>query len=109
MKDTAERRIEIIKYLCRCRKTTVAHLAVEFGVGESTIRRDLTFLTLKHPIETKRGHDGGVYISDKYYLYKQYLTNEQESLIRKYIEQAPEEEKSIWISILSDFSKPNAS
>ena len=58
MIDTAERRIEIIKYLCRCRKTTVAHLAVEFGVGESTIRRDLTFLTLKHPIETKRGHDG---------------------------------------------------
>ena len=75
---------------------------MEFGVGESTIRRDLT---LKHPIETKRWHDGGVYISDKYYLYKQYLTNEQESLIRKYIEQAPEEEKSIWISILSDFSK----
>ena len=109
MIDTAERRIEIIKYLCRCRKTTVAHLAVEFGVGESTIRRDLIFLTLNHPIETKRGHDGGVYISDKYYLYKQYLTNEQESLIRKYIDQAPEEEKSIWISILSDFSRPNAS
>ena len=32
MKDTAERRIEIIKYLCRCRKTTVSQLAFEFNV-----------------------------------------------------------------------------
>ena len=32
MIDTAERRIEIIKYLCRCRKTTVSQLAFEFNV-----------------------------------------------------------------------------
>ena len=109
MQEAAERRIAIIKYLCECRSTTVEHLAEKYGVCERTIRRDLGMLTLYYPIEMRQGYNGGVYLDDRYHLYKQYLKGSQEELIRKYVEQVPDEEKAILLSILSDFGKPKVS
>ena len=109
MKDTAERRIEIIKYLCKCRFSTVSQLAFEFNVSKRTIRRDLLLLSLSHPIEIRQGSGGGVYVMEGYRLGKVYLKDKQEKVIKKYIEIAPEEDKDVLTSILTDFSKPNAS
>ena len=38
---TAERRLEILKYLCKARKTTMGQLAEMFGVSIRTIQRDI--------------------------------------------------------------------
>ena len=109
MQETAERRIAIIKYLCKCRETTVAHLALMFDVSERTIRRDLLLLSLEHPIELRQGNNGGVYVMEGYGLNKHYLKESQEELIRKYVEKVPDDEKAILLSILSEFAKPKVS
>ena len=109
MKETAERRIAIIKYLCKCRETTVAHLSVKYGVSERTIRRDLLLLSLHHPIDVRQGNGGGVFIVGDYGLDKRYLKEGQEDLIKKYVEEVPDDEKEILLSILSDFGKPKVS
>ena len=109
MQDTAERRIKIIKYLCKCRETTVAQLAVMFGVSERTIRRDLLLLSLEHPVDVRQGKNGGVFIMEGYRVDKHYLKDSQEELIRKYVEIVPAEEKAVLLAILSDFAKPKVS
>ena len=109
MKDTAERRIEIIKYLCKCRASTVEQLAFEFEVSTKTISRDLTLLSLSHPIEVRQGRGGGVFVMEGYRLGKVYLKDRQETVIRKYIEIAPVEDKEDLESILTDFAKPKVS
>lgn len=38
---TAERRLEIYKYLCLARKATMPQLAKMFGVSVRTIQRDI--------------------------------------------------------------------
>ena len=38
---TAERRLEILKYLCRYRRATMPKLAEKFGVSVRTIQRDI--------------------------------------------------------------------
>ena len=106
MQETAERRIAIIKYLCKCRETTVVHLAVKYGVSERTIRRDLFLLSLHHPIDVRQGKGGGVSVIGNYGLDAEYLKAAQEELIRKYVEQVPDDEKAILLSILSDFGRP---
>ena len=45
MQETAERRSEIMKILCRRRSETVKNLAFELGVSERTIRRDIEILS----------------------------------------------------------------
>ena len=108
MQETAERRIRIIKYLCKCRETTVEHLACRYGVSERTIRRDLLTLSLNHPIEMRQGKGGGVYIMDGYRLGVKYLNENQEKLIRDCAENADEKDKEVFESILMDFCKPKA-
>ena len=62
MKNTSERRLEILEYLCERRRDTVAHLAVEFGVCERTMRNDILLLSCSYPIYTRQGNDGGVFV-----------------------------------------------
>ncbi len=59
MQGTAERRVEIMKKLCRRRKDTIGNLAHELGVSERTVRRDLEALSLSEPIYTQSGRYGG--------------------------------------------------
>ena len=83
MIDTAERRIEIIKYLCKCRTSTVEQLAFEFKVSTRTIRRDLLLLSLKHPVEIKQGNGGGVCAKEGYRLGMVYLKETQVDVLKK--------------------------
>ena len=51
----AERRLEILKLLCRRRYEKLENLASEFGVSKRTISRDIEYLSLKNPIYTQAG------------------------------------------------------
>ena len=57
---TAERRLEIYKYLCLERKASMPHLAKKFGVSVRTIQRDIFEIeAIFHaPIVIKKGKYG---------------------------------------------------
>ena len=55
-----ERKKEILVILSQKRRATYAELAGYFDVSTKTIQHDIEELTLAHPIETARGHKGGV-------------------------------------------------
>ena len=59
---TAERRLEILKYLCKVRKATMPQLAQIFGVSVRTIQRDILELeaTFHVPIDVRCGKHHGV-------------------------------------------------
>ena len=90
---TSERRIEIIKYLCRKRHATMEEIAKEFGVSVRTVKRDIDYLSgvMMIPIYCQSGkYDGGVYIDDNYRWDKMYMTLEQISLLMKVKELVPD-------------------
>lgn len=69
----AERRREIMNKLCLRRYDAVSNLAVEFGVSERTIRRDIDILSATEPIYTQPGrYSGGVYVVEGYYINNKY-------------------------------------
>ena len=66
---TAERRLEILKYLCKKRHATMPELSEQFGVSLRTIQRDIYEIetTFRVPIDVKCGkYDGGVYVIGNY-------------------------------------------
>ena len=83
---TSERRIEIIKYLCRKRHATMEEISKEFGVSVRTVQRDIDYLSgvMMIPIYCQSGkYEGGVYIDDDYRWDNMYMTLEQISLLIK--------------------------
>ena len=81
---TAERRAAIIKILCRRRHETMMNLALEFGVSERTIRRDIEVLSLTEPIYTQSGrYGGGVYVVENYSIDRMYVSDEESEVLRK--------------------------
>lgn len=100
-----ERRMEIIKVLCRRRQETMENLAEEFGVTSRTIRNDIDYLSLSYPIETVRGrYGGGVKIVGDFDLDRKYLKPQQKNLLEKLKESLSGQDLSIMNSILSDFA-----
>lgn len=78
------RRRAIMKYLCRCRYTTIASLAETFSVSERTIRRDIDILSTEEPIYTQPGrYGGGVYVVEGYYMDYIYFTTEEVLVLKK--------------------------
>lgn len=81
---TAERRLEIMKLLCKRRYETMSNLSDEFGVSIRTIHRDIDELTFLMPLYVKSGrYDGGVYVGDDYTMDKMYMTTEEINLLIK--------------------------
>lgn len=100
-----ERRMEIIKVLCKRRSETMENLAEEFGVTSRTIRNDIDYLSLSYPIETVRGrYGGGVKIIGDFDLDRKYLNSQQKTLLEKLKESLSGQELSIMNTILSDFA-----
>ena len=101
-----ERRMQIIETLCAKRQDTMQNLAFEFKVSVRTICYDIETLSLSYPIYTIKGgrKSGGVYISEDYYLGKQYLNSEQESLLEKLVREIEEQDAKVLKSILERFT-----
>ena len=89
--STADRRDEIMRILYRSGYSTAIRLAEELGVSERTIRRDISILSLTKPIYTTSGRKtGGIYIVDGYRIDKNYLSEQEEELLKKVIQIAKE-------------------
>ena len=108
-----ERRLEILKLLCRRRYEKIGNLASEFGVSKRTISRDIEYLSLKNPIYTQSGkYGGGIYILDSFTIDRMYMTDTELNVLKKLnivvskTKFLTEEEKKILASIISDYSKP---
>jgi len=114
MRDTAERRNQILAVLCERRHEKINCLAEEFNVSERTIRRDVEIISLHAPIYTETGIYGGVRVMDGYYLNRTYLNEAQEELLKILLD-SHDNEKSIYISeenaieiknLIKRFSRP---
>ncbi len=111
----AERKLEIVKYLCRRRCSTLAELAEEFGVSVRTIQRDLICLSgeMHIPIFCQYGkYGGGIYIDDDYKWDKMYMTQEQIALLNKVGDlvsgKLSEQERKLYRQIINTYSTPSA-
>ena len=103
-----ERRQAILEVVCKRRFEKIDNLAFEFGVHRNTILNDILELSLSYPIYTKTGrHDGGVYVADDYYLGKQYLTEEQRSVLESIMPTVGDDQRKVLLSIVSKFGRPS--
>lgn len=111
---TTERRIEIMRILCRRRYEKISNLAQEFGVSKRTISRDIEALSITEPVYTQSGrYDGGVYVTKGYSISKMYMTEKELNLLRKLSKFADEksvcelsvEENKLLKSIILQYTK----
>ncbi len=105
MKSTAERRQQIIEYLCQVRFTTRSQLMREFDISKNTVDRDLQILMCSYPIETTKGNGGGVRVANSYYLGNHYMTSEQKDLLERLSENLSANDLAIMNSIIRIFTK----
>lgn len=109
---TAERRLEILKYLCKARKAKMTQLAEMFGVSVRTIQRDIYEIeaTFRVPLEIKCGkYEGGVYVIGEYTFDRAYMCEDELLLLRKIQnivqDQLEEKENMILSHIIKNYSK----
>lgn len=109
---TAERRLEILKYLCRARKSTMPKLAELFGVSVRTIQRDILEIeaTFHIPLDVRCGkYDGGVFVIGDYSFDRAYMHDEELALLSKVHllvkDQLTEQESAMLAKIVKTYSK----
>ncbi len=111
---TAERRLEILKYLCKKRHATMPELAQRFGVSVRTIQRDIgeIEISFRVPLEIKCGMpDGGVYIIGDYSFDRAYMRTDEIALLEKLKAEVGEtlshEELRLLSVIIETYKKPS--
>ena len=109
---TAERRLEMLKYLCRSRKAKMAQLADMFGVSVRTIQRDILEIeaTFHIPLDSRCGKfDGGVYVVGDYRFDRAYMFDDELALLNKVQElvkdQISEQENTLLSQLIKKYSK----
>lgn len=83
---TAQRRLEILKHLCRVRKTTYGELAKRYEVSIRTVQRDISELeqTFRVPLDVRSGkRDGGIYVIGGYRFDHAYMHADELALLSK--------------------------
>ena len=101
---TAEgRRLEIMRILRSKRQTTGPDLATTFQVSIRTIWRDIDVLTGEFPIETLRGHGGGIRLADSYHPYRHSLNQEEEKFLLDMLSMCNEAQRKILQGLLVKF------
>ena len=78
-----ERRQKILEVLCLRRHDTYRNLAHEFNVSTGTIRRDIVVLTCSYPVETVKGHHGGVRVAEWFHLDRRALNSVEITFLRR--------------------------
>ena len=108
---TAERRLEIYKYLCLARKATMPQLAKMFGVSVRTIQRDIFEIeAIFHaPLRIMTGRYGGISLVGDHTLDRAYM-HDAELLLLKKIQtlikkQISEQELAILSQIIKKYSR----
>ena len=102
-----ERRIEILFFLTKQRKSSIVELAKNYSVCQKTVYNDIMFLSRYAPIYTKGGVNGGVFLMDDYrnsmFLY---LSCDEEALLYRIMATLPLSEKNIVANIINKYSQP---
>jgi len=82
--STEERREEITRILLGGQRTTMTKLAMQLGVSERTIRRDIEVLTVErqYPIDTVPGKAGGVFMHNHRHAHKGILSQAHQNALR---------------------------
>lgn len=109
MCSTVGRRQAILDALMCRRSDTVSNLAMEFGVTERTIRRDIDILSSDYPIYTEQGHGGGVRVQDGFFTDRRHLTTAETDLLRRLAAMVSTDEKSVIDGILVTFGNAKQS
>lgn len=99
-----ERKEALLNVLCERREDKICNLAIEFGVCERTIRRDLLELGCSYPIETVKGNGGGVRVADWYHRGRKTLSPEQAALLKKLAPSLEGHDLEVMNSILNQFA-----
>lgn len=109
---TAERRLEILKYLCKARKATMPQLAEMFGVSIRTIQRDIYEIeaTFHVPLQIKCGkYEGGIYVIGNYSFDRTYMCEEELTLLNKVQslvkDKLNDSENAVFSQIIKNYSK----
>ncbi len=109
---TAERRLEILKYLCRYRQATMPQLAEKFGVSVRTIQRDIFEIetTFHVPLDIRCGkYDGGVFVKGDYSFDRAYMHKDELDLLAKVQDlvrtQLSDKENALLSHIINTYTK----
>ena len=108
---TAERRLEIYKYLCLARKATMPQLAKIFGVSVRTIQRDIFEIEIifHAPLRVTKGRYGGISVIGNHTLDRAYMCDEELCLLQKIQvlikDQITDEENNMLSQIIKKYSK----
>ena len=109
---TAERRLEILKYLCRYRRATMPQLAEKFSVSVRTIQRDILEIeaTFHIPLDVRCGkYDGGVFVVGDYSFDRAYMHKDELDLLAKIqrlvSKELSEKEKELLSQIIKTYTK----
>ena len=108
---TAERRLAIMKQLCRERYATMVSLAEQYNVSIRTIQRDIFELTFLMPLDIKSGrYEGGVYVIGDYTMDRMYMTEEELNLlikVKKMVKKdLSEQENRLFDLLIQTYTKP---
>mgnify|MGYP003311562703 CR=1 FL=1 len=113
---TSERRLEMMKYLCRKRHATMSELSREFGVSVRTVQRDIFELGFTMPLEVRAGrYDGGVYVIGGYTIDRMYMNEAELNVLGKLASLVEEniisvlndEERSTLHRLIENYTKPH--
>ncbi|MCR5061103.1 MAG: HTH domain-containing protein [Saccharofermentans sp.] len=100
-----DRRMDLMFYLSEVRVSSYERLSERYGIGNTTISRDIHFLvySMKVPIETKRGPGGYVMIRGDWTALSRRLNSRELKLILDIIPKTAPEDREIWISMIGRF------
>ena len=100
-----DRRMDMMIYLSEVRVSCYQQLVERYGIGKTTISRDIQFLIyqLDVPIETKPGRNGYVMIRGDWSVFNRRLNASELKLILEVIPQAIPEDRAIWIGMIGRF------
>lgn len=101
-----ERREEIMRILTTRRHETMSRLAMELGVHERTIRRDVVELTTRYPLETQQGNGGCVKVAQWYHPHRNILSDEQQRVLAEIIQTASEQQAQVLREMLLEYGSP---
>ncbi len=113
MTESEKRRNAIVEHLYFRRHDTIPNLAFEFHVSERTIQRDIQKISLREPIYTQTGRQGGVFMIEGYPR-RLYISYEETSVLQKFFQIAEQKQAGEWTkedlksfkNIILKYSKP---
>lgn len=101
-----DRRMEIISVLNGCKQISRPELSRMFSVSLSAIYRDINAISRHVPISSNHGRYGGIFIPEDLKTKEQYLSYDEEQLIRHLADTSIGSDKALLQCVLHKFSMP---